>query len=91
MTDEIGLGQYAEQLLGNPAYQTALMMIKGDLFEEFNRKTAWNGVKKREHIYKQMQAVNDLEAKIQNMVSNGKALAKMQERHSKLKSIRGIW
>ena len=90
MNDEIGLGQYAEQLMGNPAYQTALMMIKGDLFEEFNRGTVWNGTKKRENIYKQMQAVNALEDKIKNMVSTGKGLEKMEARHKKLKSVSGI-
>ena len=90
MTDEIALGHYAQQLLTNPAYQTALMMIKGDLFDEFNRKTSWNGTKKREHIYKQMQAVNELEAKIRNMMSSGSAIEKMEQRQKKLKSVSGI-
>lgn len=90
MTNEIPLGQYAEQLLGNPAYQAALMMIKADLFDEFSRGTIWSGRRKREDIYKQMQAINELEAKIQNMMTNGKALESMEKRHNKLKSVSGI-
>jgi hypothetical protein len=90
MSDDIALGQYADQLMGNPAYQTALMMIKGDLFEEFNRGTVWSGAKKRESIYKQMQAVNALEEKIENMMTTGKGLEQMEARHRKLKSVSGI-
>ena len=90
MSDEIPLGQYAEQLLGNPAYQTALMIIKAELFDEFSRGTIWSGKRKRENIYKQMQAVNDLEAKIQNMMSNGKALESMEKRRNKLKAVSRI-
>lgn len=89
MTNEIPLGQYAEQLLGNPAYQAALVMIKAELFEEFSRGTIWSGKRKRENIYKQMQAVNELEAKIQSMMSNGKALESMEKRRQKLKAVSG--
>jgi hypothetical protein len=82
--DEIGLGQYAEQLLGNPAYQAALTMIKGDIFDEFSRRTIWSGKKKREQLYLQMQAVNALEENIKMLMSNGKALEKMGARNKKL-------
>lgn len=90
MSDEIGLGKYAEQLLNNPAYQAALTAIKGDLFEQFSRKTVWSGKRKRENIYKQMQAINALEDKVTKFVSNGKALEQMAERNKKLKSVSGI-
>ena len=88
MSDEIGLGKYAEQLLNNPAYQAAMTIIKGDLFDEFSRQTLWNDTKRRESIHKQMAAVTALENKINMMVSNGNALEKLEQRNKKLKSIR---
>ena len=90
MKDDIGLGHYASALLDNPAYQAAIMMMKADLFDEFSRKTLWNGKRKREDIYKRIQAVNELDEKIQKLMSNGKALEHMQERHKRLKSVSGI-
>jgi len=90
MIEEISLGHEAEALINNPAYKTALMMIKAELFDSFSRGTIWSGKKKREDIYKQMQAINALEAKIQNMMSNGKALEKQLARTEKLQNVRGI-
>ena len=90
MSEEIALGHEAEALINNPAYKAALLMIKAELFDAFSRKTLWNGKKKREDIYKQMQAVDALESKIQNMMSNGRALEKQQSRADRVKNIKGI-
>lgn len=90
MTDDVGLGHYAAQLLENPAYQAAILMIKGDLFEEFSRRTIWSGKRRREDIYKKIQAVNELDEKIRKLMSNGKALEKMNDRNRRLKSVGGL-
>jgi hypothetical protein len=91
MIDLEALGGYAEQLKSNPAYQHALTIIKADLFDQFSRGTIWNGRRKREHIYLQMQAVQALEDKINNLISNSKAMKTMNLRQERMSKVRSVY
>lgn len=88
MIDEIALGEYAEQLRENPALKAAFQVIKADLFDEFSRNTMWSGVKKREHIHKQICAINALEDKIDKFISDSNAAKKFLQKRDRLRSVR---
>jgi len=87
--NEIGLGQFAEQMLVNPAYLAAFERVKKNLFDEFEQSGILQK-RKREAIHKKIQAVNAVQREIDQMVQRGKFLQQEENRREKLSTLKGL-
>ena len=86
--EKIEKAMHAKTLLDNPLYKQAMLEIKGDLFDQWSRKTIWNGKRKREKIWDMMQGIIEFESKLNNALIDGKMLVHEEARKEKIKNIR---
>lgn len=62
-------GEWADQVLKNPAYASAIDDMKIEIFNEF-RKTELSDVDKREDIHRLMRAADIFEAQLLKRINN---------------------
>ena len=88
MTDRIlELYQSGAEVLKSPAFQLAMTAIKAEYIEEFGKTKLFNGEAHREKLWATMNTVNELERRLENMLSDGRALLKLEERPNR--AVRG--
>ena len=68
-------GYLAKELTDHPAFQAAVAKVKGEYFSEWV-DTKWHQRRKREHLYKMMNAVVQLEMELKVAIENGIMAAK---------------
>lgn len=89
--EQIALGQFAEQMLNNPAYKAAFDRLERRLFGEFKKTgSSFFGRRKREHLHKKIQVVSEVRQEVEAMVGNGKFLEREEERKERAKHLKGL-
>lgn len=68
---EVKRGQQAELVLRNEIYQEAFVIIKAELFNQF-QDTKYPQSSKRDEIWRQMQVVSSVENHLSNVMHTGK-------------------
>lgn len=72
----------AQEVLKNPAYQSAIARVKGQYFSDW-ADTKWFQFKKREKIWALMRAVIELESEFQFALNEGAIAAKNKPKDDK--------
>lgn len=85
--DDIFLGNHAETLVTNPAYQAAMIRIRAKVFENFGATGLFQG-RKRERLWMMKRIIDDFEQELVNMITDGKIAIDDQKREKKLKQVR---
>lgn len=89
--EQIALGQFAEQMLNNPAYIEAFKRVESSLFEEFKKTgSSFFGRRKREHLHKKIQVVSEVRQQIETMLGSGKFLEREEQRKERAKNLKGL-
>lgn len=82
-------GVLAKQVLENPVYQEALVIIRGDLMVKFeNTKPEDSG--KRDEIWRQMRTVAEIEKRIKKVMVDGRVCEAELSRLEKAKKLIGL-
>lgn len=68
---ELVRGQQADDVLNNPIYQEAFVMIRARLVEEFS-KTKFKQADERDEIWRKMQTVDWVEQHFKNVMQSGR-------------------
>ena len=69
--EEVIRGNEAAQVLGNPIYQEAMLVMRGQMMEEFT-KTRFDQSEERDEIWRTMRCLDGLEAKLKVIMTTGK-------------------
>ena len=77
MTDEEFLGEQAERVLENPAYQRAITAVKGQVYQEWS-ETGFFQRRKRERLWLMQRVVNQFESELARMVDGRKLMLRMR-------------
>jgi len=86
--NELNRGRQASDLLNNPIYQEAFVVIKANLMTEF-QKTKFRESKKRDEVWRKMQTVDWMEKHIKSVVNSGR-IAELNIADKSRNKIRGI-
>ena len=74
MTDlgaEIDLGDHAETLVSNPAYQQAIVRVKARIYEQW-QSTGFFQSKERKDLWRMARVVEDFETELRLMIESAK-------------------
>lgn len=85
--DDIFLGDHAETLTTNPAYQAAITRIKAKVFDQWTR-TGFFQSKERKDLWRLSRAVDEFEQQLELMMRDGNIAKENLKRDQKLKSVR---
>jgi hypothetical protein len=71
MNDDINIGNLAEMVVTNTAYKKAFSDMKSEILERF-QKTRYNEQSKRDAIWRELKAMEQLEDKLNEYMVNGR-------------------
>lgn len=71
LSDEVESAKQAKEIVNNPAYQKAITMIRGDLYNKF-RQCGWKDDEERAEIWRKEQIVNWFEDTLSETIQTGK-------------------
>jgi len=69
--DEVNRGKQAEEVLNNPVYQEAFLIIRARLMQEFE-KTKFGQSDERDEVWRKMQTVGWIEKHLNQVVTSGR-------------------
>ena len=75
LTNEVSRGQHAESFLSNPIYVEFGTVVRDTLFDEFC-KTQFKDAEERDEIWRKMQTLGWLEAKMKRTARDGRQAEK---------------
>ena len=76
--EKIARGNQAQSVLGNPVYQEAYMLIRGQMMAAF-QQTTFDQTAERDEIWRKMQLVDWLEKQLKSVMNNGKIESQTKE------------
>lgn len=82
-------GVLAKQVLDNPVYQEAMVIIRGDLMVKFEN-TKPEDSEKRDEIWRQMRTIAEMEKRIKKVMVDGNVCEAELSRLEKLKNCIGL-
>lgn len=71
LKQEASRGVLAQQVMENPIFQEALMLIRADLMLKFER-TKFKDSDERDEIWREMNTLANIEQKLKKTLENGK-------------------
>ncbi len=82
-------GQLSQQVLDNPIYQEALVIMKGDLMLQFEN-TKFEDAEKRNEVWRQMQTLSRFEMSMEKIMKTGKIAKHNLSLKEKAKALVGL-
>lgn len=80
--NEIQMSGYTQQILSNPAYKQAMMILRADIIDKFGKVSSKN-VEDLQELNRRMHAIDDFQNLLERTMQNGRIAEKKMNAFTK--------